>query len=96
MTGPEVTAAVRRATAVMFPRGTQNSLILADVRNGLAAALDIEEIARVLFDLDNPDLGDEWRDMAWADMGGSERSEERVYYELHATCLRAALIGEGS
>lgn len=46
--------------------------------------------AEALWHADNADSTPEWRQMAWADMGGSEPTEERVAYELRAEAVLKA------
>lgn len=54
-----------------------------------------EQIARTLWDHDVAEgTTPEWREMAWNDMGGSEKSEERVDYELRAESVLAVLPGK--
>jgi hypothetical protein len=47
-------------------------------------------VARMLWDFDYAQTPPEWRDTAWAEMGGAEHDEERVDYELRAQALAAA------
>lgn len=54
----------------------------------------LDRVARALWDEAMSDETPEWRDMAWADMGGSEPSWERAKYELLADAALAALGGE--
>lgn len=49
------------------------------------------EIARTLWDHDNAEMAEGWRDMAWDDMGGSEPSGERAEYEIRADAVMAVL-----
>jgi len=46
-----------------------------------------QEAARLLFDHDHLDNTEAWRNMAWADMGGSEPALERSSYETAASWL---------
>lgn len=50
-----------------------------------------EVVARALWDYDQDGTSLEWRDMAWADMGGSEPDDERLNYEMRADAALAAL-----
>ena len=50
-----------------------------------------EAVAEALWRHDGSDFTPEWLDMAWADMGGSEKSETRVEYELPANAALDAL-----
>lgn len=54
----------------------------------------IEKLARALWDYDNADMDPQWRDSAWDDMGGSEKAEERVGYELRALALLPVVNAE--
>ena len=49
------------------------------------------EIARALWDHDTAEMSEDWRDMAWDDMGGSEPSDERAEYEIWADAVMAVL-----
>src|SRR5699024_10002420 len=49
------------------------------------------EIARALWDHDNAEMAEDWREMAWNDMGGSEPSDERAEYEIRADAVMAVL-----
>ncbi|GIG27167.1 hypothetical protein [Cellulomonas denverensis] len=49
-----------------------------------------DRAARMLWDFDQGEVPRERRDAMWADMGGSERDDERVAYELRADMLAAA------
>lgn len=81
----EVTAAVRRAQALLFGHSA------GAVRDVLAAALDRQEIAQALYEQHRADV--EWRDgvtlSAWA---GVEQSTGEWYLE-QADSVIAALLG---
>lgn len=53
--------------------------------------LDREAVARALYIYDTQDAtrSREWCEMAWADMGGSEPSDERAEYEMRADAVLA-------
>lgn len=47
----------------------------------------IEQVAKFLWECDQQGTTDEWREMAWNDMGGSEPTDERQGYEIRARAL---------
>lgn len=49
----------------------------------------VEALAKVLWLADNQGADPDWLEMAWADMGGSEASDERARHEIHAAALLA-------
>ena len=50
----------------------------------------IEQVAKFLWECDQEGTTDEWREMAWNDMGGSEPTDERQTYEIRAQALADA------
>ena len=50
----------------------------------------IEQVAKFLWECDQQGTTDEWREMAWNDMGGSEPTDERQIYEIRARSLADA------
>ena len=50
----------------------------------------IEQVAKFLWECDQEGTTDEWREMAWNDMGGSEPTDERQIYEIRARALADA------
>lgn len=100
MTGPEATAAVKRAAFAMHKMPfKRHAYTTSDVAcEALAAALDVEEmtdtLARVRFEQMRESfqmIGTEWPDAP-----EFMREKFLVLARPFATALRAALIGEGS
>lgn len=54
----------------------------------------LDRLARALWDHDNMHTTEEWRDMAWDDMGGGDPCDERVEYELRAAAVIPVLREE--
>ena len=53
-----------------------------------------ERIARAMWDHDHAHMSQQWRDMAWDDMGGSEPSDERMAYLLRAVAVLPIIAAE--
>lgn len=91
-TEPEVTAAVRRAADVLFAAEVAG-LILDDVRAGLAAAFDVEAMARFIAD----DLY--VQNVATLMMrrpGESHRDQAERIGQWAAEIIGAAIVGENA
>lgn len=88
---PTYSPAVERAAELLIREAESTGLITADVRNGLAAALDVEEMARAA----DPNAFRQFDPAAHASIQRSFMARRGTALE-HARKIRAAILGGAS
>lgn len=80
--------AVERAAELLIREAETTGLITDDVRNGLATALDVDEMGRAMYN----GMYDAALWPAWSDL----QPHEREVWLKHARNIRAAILGGAS
>lgn len=87
-TDPTFSPAVERAAELLIREAETTGLIRDDVRNGLAVALDVDEMARAAYNA----MFDASRWPSWSRL----EPHERIVWIQHAKAMRDAILGPES